>query len=71
MLSPAQSAALLYVESIAMVAEPAALQSIAGIFERAGCGIETYYEAIASIRQHARIALHFHPDRLAHTTTSP
>ena len=33
-------------------------------FERAGCRLEAYYEAVESIRRHARIALHFHPDRL-------
>ncbi|WP_321475309.1 DUF3626 domain-containing protein [uncultured Paludibaculum sp.] len=64
MLSAAQSAALRHVESTAESGEARALESIAGIFERAGYGIETYREAIESIRQHARIALHFHPDRL-------
>lgn len=64
MLSAAQSSALRHVESIAEAGEAKALECIAGIFERAGLGIEAYFEAVESIRQHARIALHFHPDRL-------
>ena len=66
MLSAAQSAALRHVEATAEVGEARALLSIAGAFERAGFGIEIYHEAIDSIRQHARIALYFHPDRLGH-----
>lgn len=34
------------------------------MFERAGYGLENYYEAIELVRQHARIVLHIHPDRL-------
>jgi len=63
MLSTAQSAALGHVEATARDSEPTALLSIAGIFERAGCGLESYSEAIELIRQHARIVRHFHPDR--------
>src|SRR6516164_7638645 len=70
MLSAAQSAALRHVEATAEVGEARALLSIAGVFERAGYGIEIYHEAIESIRQHARIALHFHPDRLGHKAVS-
>jgi hypothetical protein len=51
-------------ESIAEAGEAKARESIAGIFERAGLAIETYHEAVEHIRQHARVALHFHPDRL-------
>ncbi|MGJ5818607.1 DUF3626 domain-containing protein [Paludibaculum fermentans] len=64
MLSAAQSAALRHVEATAEAGEPKALESIAGIFERAGHGLAAYHDAVESIRQHARIALHFHPDRL-------
>jgi len=64
MLSAAQSGALRHVEATAEVGEARTLLIIAGVFERAGYGIEIYHEAIESIRQHARIALHFHPDRL-------
>jgi hypothetical protein len=47
-----------------------ALLSIAGVFKRAGYGIEHYHRAIESIRRHARIALHFHPDRLDRNNVS-
>jgi hypothetical protein len=63
-LSAAQSAALRHVEDSARDREAAAMLSIAGIGERAGYGLEHYHEAIESVRQHARIVLHFHPDRL-------
>ena len=64
MLSPAQVAALGHVEAASGAREEAALLSIAGIFERAGCRLKDYLEGIESVRQHARIVLHFHPDRL-------
>lgn len=63
-LSAAQSAALRHIDATAKAGEAKALASVAGIFDRAGYGIETYHQAIDSIRRHARIALHFHPDRL-------
>lgn len=70
MLSVSQSAALRHVEATAEAAEASALLSIAGIFERAGYRMEIYHDAIESIRRHARIALHFHPDRLAQNAVS-
>ena len=63
MLSAAQSAALQHVDAAARGREAAALSTIAGIFERAGCGPARYRDAMESIRQHARVVLHFHPDR--------
>ena len=63
-LTPAQCAALERVEATARGREAAALSSIAGIFERAAYRLENYSEAIELVRQHARIVLHFHPDRL-------
>lgn len=62
-LSAAQSAALRHVETTARNRDAAAVLSITGIFERAGYGLDDYSEAIESVRQHARIVLHFHPDR--------
>ena len=70
MLSAAQSAALRHVEARAEAGEAKALLSIAGVFERAGYGIDVYHEAVGSIRRHARIAMHFHPDRLGHKPVS-
>jgi hypothetical protein len=63
-LSAAQFSALRHLEATARDRDAAALLSIAGIFERAGYGLENYSEAIGLVRQHARIVLHFHPDRL-------
>jgi hypothetical protein len=61
-LSATPSAALRHEEVTADAREATALLSIAGILERAGFGLETYCEVIESLRQYARIALHFHPD---------
>src|SRR5207344_3078685 len=69
-LSPGQSAALQHVEASARDREAAALLLIAGAFERSGYALENYTEAIELIRQHARIVLHFHPDRLGRKTTN-
>lgn len=69
-LSAAQIAALGHVEATARDKEAAALLSIAGILERAGYGLETYSEAIDCVRQHARIVLHFHPDRFGRKPAS-
>jgi len=69
-LSPAQFAALGRVEATARDREGDALSSIASVFERAGCALGNYSEAIESARQHARIVLHFHPDRLGRKTTN-
>ncbi len=62
-LSPAQAAALRHVGAIARDKEVAALSSITATFQRAGFALDTYTEAIDLVRQHARIAVHFHPDR--------
>ena len=62
-LSAAQFAALSHLEAKARDGESAALTSIAAISTRAGHSLPDYTEAIESLRQHARIVLHFHPDR--------
>jgi hypothetical protein len=64
MLSHAQDAALEHIEAASRAREAAALLSIADIFERSGDRLEEYREAIELVRRHARIVLHFHPDRL-------
>lgn len=69
-LSAAQSAALRHVDVIARDKEAAALSSIAGIFKRAGFALENYNEAMELVRQHARIVLHFHPDRFGGKPTN-
>ena len=69
-LTPAQAAAFQYVEAASRGGESAALSSIERVFERAGCSLASYNQAIDAIRQHARIVLHFHPDRLGRKTVS-
>jgi Protein of unknown function (DUF3626) len=62
-LSPAQAAALRYVDATARDKQAAALWSITAISQRAGLALDTYNEAMDLVRQHARIVTHFHPDR--------
>ena len=62
-LSPAQAAALRHVDAVARNNDNSALVSVATIFQRAGFAIDTYREAMELARQHARIVVHFHPDR--------
>jgi hypothetical protein len=62
-LSAAQSAALRHIETTARDREATALSSTAAVFERAGYGLENYQVAMELVRRHARIVLHFHPDR--------
>jgi hypothetical protein len=69
-LSAAQSATLRYIEAAAREREATAHSSIAGILERAGYGLETYSEGMELVRQHARIVLHFHPDRFGRKPTT-
>ena len=69
-LSAAQSAALRHVDAIARDRAAADLLSIAGIFKRAGLALDNYNEAMELVRQHARIVLHFHPDRFGGKPTN-
>ncbi|MFS0724064.1 DUF3626 domain-containing protein [Paenibacillus sp. 1P07SE] len=66
-LTQAQQAALDHITDYALGRESAAQQVLAEI--RAMCDISDgdYREAVLSLKRHARIALHFHPDRLVHT----
>jgi hypothetical protein len=69
-LSPAQAAALRYVEAIARDKEAPDLGSITAICKRAGFGLDAYHAAMEVVRQHARIVVHFHPDRLGAKSVS-
>ena len=55
---------------MARAREAAALLSVAGIFKRAGLALENYSEAMELVRRHARIVLHFHPDRFGGRPTN-
>jgi hypothetical protein len=58
------------VDGTARDREATALLSIAVIFKRAGFAFESYGEAMELVRQHARIVLHFHPDRFGGKPTN-
>ena len=64
-LSPAQQAALSHVKEIVRSAEAADRSRVMEILERAGCSPDTYSDAMECLRQHARVVIQFHPDRLA------
>jgi hypothetical protein len=62
-LSSAQRAALRHVEAVVRAEEPAARRLLAAILSRADCKIDDYNKAMECIGLHARVVLHFHPDR--------
>lgn len=64
MLSESQSAAIEHVSKYARLRKEKALETIAEILEMSNITQETLDTAIGKIKLHARIALHFHPDRL-------
>jgi hypothetical protein len=62
-LSSAQRAALRNVEAIASRLEADAYSRLTMDLRDCGCTDEMFEEAMRSIRRHARVAVHFHPDR--------
>jgi hypothetical protein len=62
-LSPAQRAALRHVEELVRAGEVAARSRVTDLLQRAGCAAGAYDEAMECIRVHARVVVHFHPDR--------
>ena len=62
-LSMAQRAALRTVEEIASRLEPDAYRRLTADLQGCGCTEEIFEEAMKSIRAHARVVVHFHPDR--------
>jgi hypothetical protein len=69
-LSPAQAAALRHVDDIARDKQAKSLSSIVAIFKRAGLTLDNYNETVESVRRHARIVAHFHPDRFGGKPTN-
>jgi hypothetical protein len=63
-LSAAQRAALRHVEESIRRRQAAAHDRLTTILRNARCMDEMFEEAMQSIRTHARIAVHFHPDRV-------
>jgi hypothetical protein len=69
-LSMCQRAALRHVEAIACRAEAADRGRIGDMLTRAGCDCDDYARALECVRSHARIVLHFHPDRFGLKSTT-
>jgi hypothetical protein len=69
-LSPAQRAALRHVHAVADRAEVAVRPRVLDFLQRAGCAADTYGEAMECLRVHARVVVHFHPDRLGPKSTT-
>lgn len=69
-LSSAQRAAMRRVDEAARRRQDAARERTAAILRNAGCTGETFGEAMECLRAHARVALHFHPDRFCRKGTT-
>ncbi len=64
MLLKAQREALCFVEEMALRLESNAYSRLTADLQSCGCTGEMFEEAMRSTRAHARVAVHFHPDRL-------
>jgi hypothetical protein len=62
-LHPSQAAALLHVGERARQKKARALEIVDEIRRMSDLAADAYERAVARIRSHARVALHFHPDR--------
>jgi hypothetical protein len=62
-LSPAQKAALRHVEDAVRRGEVTVRPRVTTLLQRAGCAADPYAEAMECVRVHARVVVHFHPDR--------
>jgi hypothetical protein len=69
-LSPAQFAALRHVEELVRRGEVAVRPRLTELLQHAGCAGDTYAEAMEYVRAHARVVVHFHPDRLGFKRTT-
>ena len=69
-LSPAQRAALRHVQAVVHSAEVAVRPRVTDLLQRAGCSADAFGEAMECVRVHARVVVHFHPDRLGPKSTS-
>ena len=65
LLLPHQRKAVDHVRETARGGRAEARTTVRNILARAGVGAGTLEEALASLRAHGRIALHFHPERLS------
>lgn len=63
-LSEPQLSALEYVTNYARIRKSEAVQSIHEILKMSNVDREQFEDAVVKIKSHAKVALHFHPDRL-------
>jgi hypothetical protein len=63
-LSTAQRAALRHVADTVGRRQEVARARVMQILSSCGCPVSLFHAAVESARQHARIVLHFHPDRI-------
>ena len=69
-LSPSQRAALHHVEAVVSRVDVTARRRVATLLQRAGCAADAYSQALECVRLHARVVVHFHPDRLGPKSTT-
>lgn len=69
-LLPHQHGAIEHVQCLALAAQSGLRANIVGILERAGLDENAYDKAINNLRTHARVGLHFHPERLSRSGLS-
>mgnify|MGYP001347362073 CR=1 FL=1 len=65
--TPSQAAALAAIRRVAAEHRPLARKHLLAIMQRAGPGEELLAAATESLKRHACVALHFHPDRVSNT----
>jgi hypothetical protein len=63
-LSLAQRTALRHVEDVVCREEAVVHLRLTDLLQRAGGAADSYREAMECVREHARVVVHFHPDRL-------
>ena len=69
-LSLAQRATLRHVEDVVCREEAAVHSRLTDLLQRAGCAPDAYSEAMESVLEHARVVVHFHPDRFGPKSSS-
>jgi hypothetical protein len=69
-LSLAQRAALRHVEDVVGREEAAVHPRLTDLLQRGGCAADGYGEAMEYVREHARVVVHFHPDRLGRKSST-
>src|SRR5262245_14674258 len=69
-LLPYQRSALEHVHGRAVMRSSKARDDICSILDKAGLNQSVYDDALENLRAHARIALHFHPDRVGRAGSS-